>query len=277
MKKIGFIDYYLNEWHANNYPEFFKRVAGDRMEVAYAYGEIDAPNGMTSAEWGEKYGVEIVDSIEKLIELSDYIIVLAPDNPETHVRLTDLALKSGKPVYIDKTFALTLDDAKAIFQNADEHNTPCYSSSALYFSNELKAVKKDGIKRLTSISGGVYEIYLIHQVEQIVALMGHDAKRVMYLGENDIPTLLIEFSDGRFAETNHYWGQDFNITIGYDDNSSYKMEVTTDFWDNCISAMADFFENPIPPVSHEQTLCVIGIIEAGLKAKNSPFEWVNIK
>ena len=21
MKKIGFIDYYLDEWHANNYPE----------------------------------------------------------------------------------------------------------------------------------------------------------------------------------------------------------------------------------------------------------------
>ena len=25
MKKVGFIDYYLNEWHADNYPEFLDK------------------------------------------------------------------------------------------------------------------------------------------------------------------------------------------------------------------------------------------------------------
>ena len=31
MKKIGFIDYYLDEWHANNYPGFFKEAADGQM------------------------------------------------------------------------------------------------------------------------------------------------------------------------------------------------------------------------------------------------------
>lgn len=26
MKKIGFIDYYLSEWHANNYPIWIKEI-----------------------------------------------------------------------------------------------------------------------------------------------------------------------------------------------------------------------------------------------------------
>ena len=68
MKKIGFIDYYLDEWHANYYPEFFRSEAGDRMEVAYAYGKIDAPNGMTNKEWSEKYDAELLGSIEEVIE-----------------------------------------------------------------------------------------------------------------------------------------------------------------------------------------------------------------
>ena len=33
MKKIGFIDNYLDEWHANNYPGMIKALAGDEMEA----------------------------------------------------------------------------------------------------------------------------------------------------------------------------------------------------------------------------------------------------
>ena len=102
MKKIGFIDYYLDEWHANEYPDFFKKAAGNEMEVYYAYGEIDSPNGMTNKQWAEKHNIELLDSIEELVEKSDYIVVLSPDNPENHVRLSEFALKSGKPVYIDE-------------------------------------------------------------------------------------------------------------------------------------------------------------------------------
>ena len=40
MKKIGFIDYYLSEWHANNYPDFIKKLTDD-YEVAYACAEKD--------------------------------------------------------------------------------------------------------------------------------------------------------------------------------------------------------------------------------------------
>ena len=40
MKKIGFIDYYLSEWHANNYPDFIKKLTDD-YEVAYAWAEKD--------------------------------------------------------------------------------------------------------------------------------------------------------------------------------------------------------------------------------------------
>ena len=68
MIKIGFIDYYLDEWHANNYPAWIKEASEGEMEVCYCYGEIDAPNGLTNAEWAEKFGVTLCSSIDEVIE-----------------------------------------------------------------------------------------------------------------------------------------------------------------------------------------------------------------
>ena len=44
MKRIGFIDYYLDEWHANNYPQLIKEVSGGELEVTCAYAVIDSPD-----------------------------------------------------------------------------------------------------------------------------------------------------------------------------------------------------------------------------------------
>ena len=50
MKTVGFIDYYLDEFHANHYPQWLKEASGGELEVKYAYGKITSPlTGMTSA------------------------------------------------------------------------------------------------------------------------------------------------------------------------------------------------------------------------------------
>jgi len=276
MKKIGFIDYYLNEWHADNYPEIFEKETNGEMKVCYAYGKIDAPNGMTNAEWAKEFGIELLDSIEEVVEKSDYIVVLSPDNPEMHMELTEIPLKSKKPVYVDKTFALFKAEAEAMLKNAENSGTPCYSSSALYFSDELQGLKKEGITRINSIGSGDFDTYAIHQIEQIVYLMGFDAKRVMYMGENEHPSLLIEFEGGRYAQMTHFKGQPFGMTVGYEDGTSANITVTSDFFGNCMKNMAKFFETEKAPIPHEQTLTVVAIIEAGHKARNNPFEWVEV-
>ena len=44
MKKIGFVDYYLSEWHANDYPSRIARIAeetGLDYKLSYAWAEED--------------------------------------------------------------------------------------------------------------------------------------------------------------------------------------------------------------------------------------------
>lgn len=113
--KLGFIDYYLDEWHANNYPQWISEASGGEMEITYAWALADSPKGgLTSAEWCKKFGVELCTTVEELIEKSDGLIILSPDNCELHEQLCRLPLSSGKPCYVDKTFAPDEASAKRV-------------------------------------------------------------------------------------------------------------------------------------------------------------------
>lgn len=278
MVKVGFIDYFLDEWHANNYPAWIAQRLGGKYRVCYAYGVIDSPRpgGLTNKQWAEKYGVELLDSMEAVIEKSDVLVILGPDNPETHEMLTELPLKSGKLTYVDKTFATDKAAALRIFANADTHGTPCYSTSALRFSSELQQIDKRTIHRLYSEGPGNFEIYSIHQIEPIVALMETPAEKVMFLGDSKHPSMVISFADGRQAEMHQCGGLSFRLVPVDAENSATEFAVKSDFFGNFIDNMLEFFETGVVPVPHEQTVQVIAIREAGLKAMEKPFTWVNV-
>ena len=132
MKYIGFVDYFLSEWHANNYPKWISELS-DEFSGKYAWAEeyVSPYDGVNTDEWCEKYGVEKCESIAELCEKSDYIIVLSPDNPEKHLGYAREVFKCGKTVYIDKTFAPNTQEAAAIFSLAEEHGVKFFSTSAL--------------------------------------------------------------------------------------------------------------------------------------------------
>ena len=277
MIKVGFIDYYLDEWHANNYPEFIKKSSNGRYEVCYAYGKIDSPiGGLTNEEWAQKYGVELLDSIEEVCQKSDVCVVLSPDNPEMHEELTAEVFKSGKLVYIDKTFAPDKATAIRIFENAKQNNVKCFSSSALRFSAELENINKNEISRIYSRGPGVYEIYSIHQIEPIISLMNSRAKRVMATGDMKAPALVIEFECGRFAHMYQCAELGFELTVADKENTAKAYSIESDFFALFIDAMIKFFDTGETPVTPEQTIDVIAVREAGIKALENPFVWVEV-
>ena len=154
MKKIGFIDYYISEWHANNYPAWIEEMnekEGRDYKIAYAWAELEVSpvDGRSTAEWCKAYGVEQCRTLEELCEKSDVLLILAPSNPEKHLQYAKTALTYGKRTYIDKTFAPDATEAEAIFEIAEAYNTPFFSSSALRYAAEL-----DGITGNSMITTG---------------------------------------------------------------------------------------------------------------------------
>lgn len=280
MKKIGFIDYYLNEWHANNYPAWIDEASKGEMKVCYGYGKIAHPvNGMTSEEWCKNMGVECCETVEELIEKSDYLVVLSPDNPEMHWELCQQALKSGKPTYVDKTFAPDKATAEAIFALAEENNTPMWSSSALRFSKEILDVDKEKIDGIVSVGSGVMDIYLIHQVEPIVTMMGIGVEKVMYAGTDMTPHIVLQYKDGRVATIAHMPESPFALYINNTDGTTKCIPATSEFFPKLLETIVEFFASEGKKIGapKEETIAVIAVIETAKEAKKTPGVWVNVK
>ena len=62
--KIGFIDKYLDEWHANHLPEWLREATN--VEAIYAYEQMPSPHegGISGKEWAEEHDAILCDSIE---------------------------------------------------------------------------------------------------------------------------------------------------------------------------------------------------------------------
>ena len=165
MKKIGFIDYYLDEWHANNYPRMIAEASNGSMAVTGAFGLIDSPiGGRTTETWCREMNIPRFETIEALIAASDALIVLSPDNCEMHEQLCRLPLASGKPTYVDKTFAPDGETARRIFAMAEESGTPCCSTSALRFADEYADIAPDAVQAISSWGPNGFDTYSIHQL-----------------------------------------------------------------------------------------------------------------
>lgn len=277
MKKIGFIDYFLDEWHANQYPAWIRNASGGAMEVAFAYGMKDAEQGLSNREWCAKHGVTWCGTIEEVVAQSDCLIVLSPDNPEQHEVLAELPLASGKPTYIDKTFAPDREAALRLFERAARHRTPLYSSSALRYAAEYAEVEREGIQVITSWGPGLLENYSIHQIEPIIALMGTQAKRIMFTGTETAPALLIEFDGSRQATIQQPGpGCPFTMAVNYDSGACRVVQPASDFFQSFIRDLVRFFETGEAAVPSAETIAVISIIENGLIAAKQPYQWIEL-
>ncbi len=278
MKKIGFIDYYLDEWHANNYPQLIREESQGELEVTCAYGHIDSPiGGMTTEQWCQTYGIRRCMSIEEVIEQSDLLLVLSPDNCEMHEQLCQLPLRSGKPTYVDKTFAPDGPTAQRIFDIAHQYGTPCYSTSALRFASEYASIDRAGITAISSWGPNDFETYAIHQLEPMMMLMGSAAEQVMYLPGDGWYTVLLRFCDGRVGTLSGYaGGSPFMMNIA-STSGNQLVQVQSNFFRAFIRELCHFFQTAQVRVPHEETLAIMSVRGAVLRAQQMPGQWVQVQ
>ncbi|MBD2847122.1 hypothetical protein IDH44_18135 [Paenibacillus sp. IB182496] len=276
MQTIGFIDYYLDEWHANKYPQWIEAASGGELKVTCAYGMVDAPSGRTNAAWASEMGIELLGSIEEVVARCDYLIVLSPDHPQYHEELARLPLQSGKPTYVDKTFAPDRAIALRLFELARQHGTPLFSSSALRFAAEYEAAAGKRLDTLVSRGPGRYGNYAVHQLESIAMLMGTDASRIMAVGTQQAPSLLLQYPDGRQASMTHMAGSPFALAWLEDGGQAGEAVAEGDFFASFIANLVQFFRTGQPPVAPSVTVAVMTYIEYGAKAMQTPYQWVDL-
>lgn len=280
MKKIGFIDYYLSEWHANNYPAWIKEIDSE-FEIAYAWAEVDVSpvDGVTTDGWCEKFGVQRCASIQEVCEKADYLIVLSPDNPERHLDYAKQVFPCGKPCYMDKTFAPDAETARAIFALAKQYDVKLFSSSALRFADELLDWQEP-LRSVTVSGSGRQDIYMIHFVEIAVRLMGADVESVMALSGSKNTVLAMKYRDGRIAnvcmyDTKHAPGFAISPESADPEKRLNYVNISGDYFKRLIASILAMFDGAEVPVRPEETVTVIGVMQAARKAAEHP--WTEVR
>lgn len=280
MVKVGFIDYFLDEWHANNYPKWFKAASeklGEEFVVSYAWAELDAPphGGKTTKEWCEAKGVEACATLRDVCEKSDVIVVLSPDNPERHLDYAKAVLPFGKRTYIDKTFAPDYATALRMFGIAREYNTPFFSSSALRYAEELKAL--DAPDHIITTGGGLLSRYIVHQAEMVVAKLGLGVSRVMARKQGPVTVFSVDYENGKRATVLHAPAFGFQISLAKEEGEITPLTpAASPFFAALIEDMARFFLEGTTSFDTDETLEVMKLIDLCLLAEAKPDEWVKI-
>ncbi len=278
MKKIGFVDYFMSEWHSNNYPAWIERISAEMgvdYKVSYAWAEIDTSpvDGVSTAEWCEKFGAEKCATIDELCLKSDVIVILSPSNPETHLRYAEAVLKHGKRTYIDKTFAPDIGAANEIFALSEKYNAPFFSTSALRYATELDAVDAPDSMMVTGGGSNLPE-YFIHLGEMIVKKMGA-IKSVKATANGSQWIIKAKTENGKDAAMIYGPAMPYGVYMTKDGKEVWK-SIKSPFFDGLIADMLSFFETGKTSFAGSETLEVMGLRDAVLKATENPDEEIEV-
>ncbi|HZZ41484.1 MAG TPA: hypothetical protein VFE58_00980 [Tepidisphaeraceae bacterium] len=264
-KRITFVDYNLNNFHANVYLKSFRGPLKDR---GYEVASCHAMEEETGRAWATKNNVPYIADILQLNDQTDFYVVLAPGHPEKHLDLARLVLPFGKTTYIDKTFAPDLATAKEIFTLADQHRTPVQTTSALRYTAVQKRVKEIGRDKIASIlalgGGSNFAEYAIHPVEMVVSCLGSGATSVKRETAPDMERLTITFTGNRTGTAEFHRGDNpFSGVLTTTDARTETIPVDGNtLFTNMASALADYFDAGKPLIDRAESLAVRAILDA---------------
>lgn len=275
MKKIGFIDYYLSEWHANNYPAWIDKVCeklGLDYKVCYAYGELEVSpvDSVTGAQWCEKFGIEKCESIEEVCEKSDVLLILCPSNPEKHLEYAKKVLPYGKRTYIDKTFTPSFKQAQEIFELGEKYGTQFFSTSALRYAKELSDFSVLGKNKVFFISGcgSSFEEYSVHQVEMLIKLTNSKCTKVEATKQNGDKTMFctVYFENGDIGNLVYAPTLPFMVSGQDETKPGLTRTIASGYFDGLIEDIVNFYETGNLSFEAWQTLECMKIREMLLNA-----------
>ncbi len=240
-------------------------------------------------ELAEATGATAVEAPERAGEDVDGVLITEA-MPDRFLDLAAPFLEAGVRVFLNRPFAGSVADAKAIVRLAEERGAPIYSASALYHTPEGDAAREalPGLAplRLFNMTGASDSLiwYLPHSIEALVAVLGTGVETVQAVSLHRRP----EAPDRAGAPVVVYieYAEDSSVgpargvieTIGPDsswyafvlklygaatETAEVRFTVT---YEHLLLTMAEFFRTGVEPVPHAVILEKTAILYAALRS-----------
>ena len=281
--RIGMIG--LDTSHVTAFTKFINDPAknnGCKVVAGYPGGSPDIPSSADrvdkfTEELRDKYGVEIVDSIEDLCTKVDGILLESVDG-RPHLRQARPVIAAKKPLFIDKPMAGNLADVLEIFRLAKENNVPCWSSSSLRYAPAIVEMKEtDTVGQVLgcdvfspcSLEEHHPDLYWygVHGVEMLFTVMGPGCETVRRVQTKDCEFVVGIWKGGRVGT---YRGirtgkSEYGVTI-----LGTKAIVQSDKYggyEPLVDEIIKFFKTGKVPVPQEETIEIFAFMSAADESK----------
>lgn len=283
--QIGIIG--LDTSHVPAFTELLNRtdhayhVPGGRVVAAFPGGSPDFELSRSRVQGysdtlAEAYGVQMLDTIEEVAERCDALLLESVDgrvHPEQFRRIAPF----GKPVFIDKPFALSSAAAAEIAAAAREYRVPLMSCSAVRYAEVLTEALGSGGRE--SIYGmdcygptahqetqpGLFW-YGVHTVDMLYEGMGRGCVQVTATGSEHHDLVVGRWRDGRVGTIrgNRAGNSRFGALVHRADGTA-AVDVhahAKPYYASLLERIMTMFQGGGAAIRLEETLEIVRFIEA---------------
>jgi hypothetical protein len=221
-----------------------------------------------------KYNVEIVPDISTLLSKVDAVLLESVDG-RVHLEQAKQVIAAGKPMFIDKPLAASIEDARAIAKLAAAAGTPWFSSSSLRYGKFVEELKKPGITGAVTWGPGPledlfplqYSWYAIHPTEALFALMGPGCQEVTNISTSEADDITCRWTDGRLGTVRSIRPKSGYGAVAFYGGTAASSSREGANYGELMREIVQFFQSRRPPVSNRETLEIFEFLYAAQRSK----------
>ena len=286
MKRLGIVDFDTS--HVVAFTQRLNHVGvsedqwvdGARVVVGCPGESLLSPERIPEfAKQMQAYSVPLVDKPEELIGQVDAVLIESVDG-SVHYERTMPFLEAGLPVFVDKPFTCSLEQAKALADLANAKNVPIFTCSSLRYGLEVIEIReKEG--EVGKILGaevcspapthprnpGLFH-YGIHGVETLYALMGPGCESVWSVSNDDVDVVTGLWQDGRIGTLRGIRkGQTGYGYTAYCEKSIVRTSINAGYiYRELLKQIVKMFETGKPPIDISESVEIVAFIEAVMQS-----------
>lgn len=236
-----------------------------------------------------EYGVELVERPEEMIGKIDAVMIESLDGSVHYERALPF-IEAGIPIFIDKPFTCSLEEAKKLADLADRKGVPLFSSSSLRYALEVQEVKSKEGEYGKVVGADAYSPapqhprnpglfhYGIHGVETLYALMGPGCEYVACISDEGTDLAVGHWKDGRVGTVRGIR----KGTSGYGFSAFCEKRIihtsidTAYIYRELLKRVVEMFQTGEPPIDISETIEIVAFIEAALESARKGGEPVKL-
>lgn len=264
-----------------NNPNNKNYVPGGKVVAAFKGGSPDLPSsadrvdGYTAA-LRDKYGVEIVATIEELCQKVDAVLLESVDG-RPHLEQARPVIKAKKPLFIDKPVAGSLRDALEIFRLAKEAGVPVFSSSSYRYYDSLQKLMGQDVGEIKgAISYGPCSLekthpdlfwYGVHATEALFTIMGTGCESVVRVSTADTDVVEGIWEGGRVGTLRGIRNARADHKVIVFGTKAIAQQEGSGDYAPLVREIVKFFQTGVAPVRPEETIEMFAFMEAADESK----------